>query len=192
MHIQPNTNTEIKGIIVQDKKKQMYYYTPVLRDNVCFTGGIQKNTTGFLTKLKNLVSKFDTKSKLEEEAKISTQKVQQTTAKIIEQTKLPFSRKNVNISITKNKDGEMLNFSTNTKNIKDYRTYSQDGTTKVFYEKSSDVTAIYLPYGKKSITIQVDGQLTKEDAKNLIKYLNLRGFPDERYFLDGTVDYLNK
>lgn len=54
------------------------------------------------------------------------------------------------------------------------------------------MTAIHIPYGRKTITIQVDGKITKDEGNNLIKYINLQGFPDARYFLDGAVNYLNK
>jgi hypothetical protein len=184
------SNVEKKSI------NNQYYNTKVKYDSVSFSGKFNKYSKGFLEQLKDMVyekvSSMGKQIKQSNNTESVVKKAEGKVANIIEQVQLPFSRKNVNISLTRSSEEELLNFSTNTKVVKDYRPLCHSKDVQVFYEKSSDVTAIHIPYDGKSITIQIDGQLSKEDAINLVKYINLQGFPDERYFLDGAVKYLNE
>lgn len=191
MRVEYNINPEIKKLNNPIKKNFSYNNLTYSQDSVSFSGEyVPQKTKSFLNKLKNVLSEISTK--LNEESSKPIQKAGQTTTKVVEQAKLQFTRKNVNISMTKSAESDLLNFSTNTKNVRDYRSYCSDGAVHSFYERVNDVTAIHIPYGEKTITIQVDGELTRDEVNNLIRYINLQGFPDERYFLDGTVNYLNK
>ena len=190
MRVEYNNNFKIKKLNNSNKEKISYNNLTYSQDSVSFSGKyIPQKAKGFLNKLKDALFEFSTK--LNEETAKPTQKAEQATTKVIEQAKLQFTRKNVNISMTKSAESDLLNFSTNTKKVQDYRSYCSDGVVHSFYERINDVTAIHIPYGEKTITIQVDGKLTKNEVNNLIRYINLQGFPDERYFLDGTVNYLN-